>query len=103
MSEGWTITQGPVEMPSDRDSHLFRLRYSRGDVEREVFVHIFGTVFVHIFGTAMAAATETLPGTVAATVATRGRAAVEDSLARGRNPEQIRVNASGGVWEHPAD
>jgi hypothetical protein len=95
MSEGWTITQGPVEMPSDRDSHLFCLRYSRGDVEREVFVHISGT--------AMAAGTETLPETVAATVATRGRAAVEESLARGRNPEQIRVNASGGVWEHPAD
>jgi hypothetical protein len=95
MPEDWKITQGPVEVPSDRDSHLFRLGYSRGDIKREVFVHISGT--------AMAAATETLPVTVAATVATRGQAAVEDSLARGHNPAQIRVDTAGRVWEHPAD
>jgi hypothetical protein len=43
MADDWKITQGPVEVPSDRDSHLFRVRYTRGEVEREVFVHISGT------------------------------------------------------------
>jgi hypothetical protein len=95
MSEDWKITQGPVEAPSDRDSHLFRLRYSRSDVERDVFVHISGK--------AMAAATETLPMAMATAIATRGQAAVEDSLTRGHSPEQIRMDSSGGVWEHPAD
>jgi hypothetical protein len=62
----WTITRGPVEAPSDRDSHLVGIRYKRGDTEREVFVHISGT--------AMAVATETLPSHVAAAVAASGQA-----------------------------
>jgi hypothetical protein len=95
MANNWKITQGPVEVPSDRDSHLFCMRYARGEVEREVFVHISGT--------AMAAATETLPTQVAAIVATRGQAAVEDSRARGQNPARIIVDSAGGMWEDPAD
>jgi hypothetical protein len=95
MADDWNITQGPVEVPSDRDSQLFRLRYTRGAAEHEVFVHISGT--------AMAVATETLPTPVAAVVATRGQAAVEDSLARGHNPARITVDSAGGVWEEPAD
>ena len=96
MTSDCEIISGPIEVESEgRDSHIFRFRYRRGEVERDVSVSISGT--------AMASATETLPMPVAAIVATRGQAAVEDSLNRGHNPARITVDSAGSIWEHPAD
>jgi hypothetical protein len=95
MVDDFEITSGPVRVPSDRDAHLFRLGYRRGEVEREVFVYISGT--------AMASDPATLPSPIGAFVTTQGQAAVEERLALGHNPKTIRADASGSIWEDPAD
>ena len=95
MSSDWEIMEGQEIEPEGRDARIFRWHYRQAEIEQDVFVQISAT--------AMSSATEALPPPVGAIVATNGRAAVEESLSRGRVPLRIKVDAAGNIWEEPAD
>jgi hypothetical protein len=87
------ITAGPVEIASAQDSRVFVFRVQRGDSDKAVFVAVSGTL--------MASDAASLAHPLGSIVATQGRAAVEESLARGHDSKRITVS-SAGVWEEPA-
>jgi hypothetical protein len=89
------IVGGPYEEQTadpSQDSDLFRWRYKDGDDEHDVLVLISRTAMNSDFSA--------LPSPIGVTVRTKGRAAVEDALRRGRTPKIITVS-TGGLWEDP--
>jgi hypothetical protein len=87
-TEKWEITAGPEEVePSDTDAALFRWTVENGDETRSVIVAISGTL--------MATASEAMTTPIDVIVATKGRAAVLDTISKGRVPRRITVSSSG--------
>jgi hypothetical protein len=89
----WDIIDGPTVVdPEGKDSSMFRYRYRRDTVEKNVTVTLSGTAMASVDG---------LEPHIAEIVWSRGAAALIDSLRKRRMPESITVYSDGRIIEAP--
>lgn len=89
----WDIIDGPTEIGSEgRDSSVFRYRYRRGDIEKNLTVKLSGTAMT---------SPEGLDTHAPEVIWSCGASALIAALRSGRMPETITVSSDGRVVETP--